>query len=145
MDRLIRVTTALAVVTVAVVAAIISYQHAYELVRPRRGVAQKRRERVEGPGIRRGRSGPGPLRAPGARHLLAQQLLAAGEQVLDVQPKLGARVRLLTAGDTNKNDPNDARSVAVAALRSPGVAEVRPDDHAAPIRSSHDGAEIKVL
>ena len=32
-DRLIRVTTALAVVAVAVVAAIISYQHAYELVR----------------------------------------------------------------------------------------------------------------
>jgi hypothetical protein len=33
MDRLIRVTTALAVVAVAVVAAVISYQHAYELVR----------------------------------------------------------------------------------------------------------------
>jgi hypothetical protein len=33
MDRLIRVTTALAVVTVAVVAAVISYQHAFELVR----------------------------------------------------------------------------------------------------------------
>jgi hypothetical protein len=32
-DRLIRTTTALAVVAVAVVAAIISYQHAYELVR----------------------------------------------------------------------------------------------------------------
>ena len=32
-DRLIRLTTALAVVTVASVAAIISYQHAYELVR----------------------------------------------------------------------------------------------------------------
>lgn len=32
MDRLIRITTALAVVTVAGVAAIISYQHAYELV-----------------------------------------------------------------------------------------------------------------
>jgi hypothetical protein len=32
-DRLIRVTTALAVVGVAAVAAIISYQHAYELVR----------------------------------------------------------------------------------------------------------------
>ena len=31
-DRLIRITTALAVVAVAVVAAIISYQHAYELV-----------------------------------------------------------------------------------------------------------------
>ena len=50
--------------------------------------------------------------------LLAQQLVAAGERVLDVQPKLASRVRLLQSGDTNKNDPNDARSVAVAALRS---------------------------
>jgi anti-anti-sigma factor len=66
--------------------------------------------------------------------LLAQQLLAAGERVLDVPPKLGARVRLLAAGDTNKNDPNDARSVAVAALRSPGVREARPDDHAAVLK-----------
>jgi hypothetical protein len=33
MDRLIRITTALAVAAVAVVAAIISYQHAFELVR----------------------------------------------------------------------------------------------------------------
>jgi hypothetical protein len=32
-DRLIRITTALAVVTVATVAAVISYRHAYELVR----------------------------------------------------------------------------------------------------------------
>jgi transposase len=72
--------------------------------------------------------------AGGLGHLLAQQLLAAGERVLDVPPKLGARVRLLAAGDVNKNDPNDARSVAVAALRSPGVAEVRPDDHAAVLK-----------
>ena len=50
--------------------------------------------------------------AGGVGHLLAQQLVAAGEQVLDVQPKLGARVRLLASGPTNKNDPNDARSVA---------------------------------
>jgi transposase len=63
--------------------------------------------------------------AGGLGHLLAQQLVAAGERVLDVQPKLGARVRLLTAGDTNKNDPNDARSVAVAALRSATRREVR--------------------
>jgi hypothetical protein len=54
--------------------------------------------------------------------------------VLDVPPKLGARVRLLAAGDTNKNDPNDARSVAVAALRSSGVREIRPDDHAAVLK-----------
>jgi len=69
--------------------------------------------------------------AAGLGHLLARQLLSAGERVLDVQPKLGARVRLLAAGDTNKNDPDDARSVAVAALRSPGVREAVPDDHAA--------------
>jgi hypothetical protein len=53
--------------------------------------------------------------AGGISHLLAQQLLAAGERVVDVQPKLGARVRLLAVGDTNENDLNDAPSVAVAA------------------------------
>jgi transposase len=54
--------------------------------------------------------------------------------VLDVQPKLGARVRLLTAGDTNKNDPDDARSVAIAALRSMAPREVAADDHAAVLK-----------
>ena len=72
--------------------------------------------------------------AEGLGHLLAQQLLAAGEQVLDVPPKLAARVRLLASGDTNKNDPNDARSVAVAALRSPARRPVAPDDHAAVLK-----------
>ena len=42
--------------------------------------------------------------------------------------------RLLAAGDTSKNDPDDARSVAVAALRSPGVRHVVPDDHAAVLK-----------
>jgi len=51
-----------------------------------------------------------------------------------VQPELGARVRLLAAGDVNKNDPDDARSVAVAAMRSAGVQEVRADDHAAVLK-----------
>src|SRR5438105_1472935 len=69
--------------------------------------------------------------ARGLGHLLAQQLLATGERVLDVQPKLAARVRLLAAGAVNKNDPNDARSVAVAALRSASRREVAADDHAA--------------
>ena len=72
--------------------------------------------------------------AGGVGHLLAQQLLSAGERVLDVQPKLAARVRLLAAGDVNKNDPNDARSVAVAALRSRDVREARRDDHAAVLK-----------
>ena len=72
--------------------------------------------------------------AGGVGHLLAQQLLAAGERVLDVPPKLAARVRLLESGNTNKNDPNDARSVAVAALRSAGVREAQRDDHAAVLK-----------
>ena len=73
-------------------------------------------------------------RRPGRGHLLAQQLVAVGEQVLDVQPKLAARVRLLAAGDTNKNDPNDARSVAIAALRSADCRQVQADDHTAVLK-----------
>src|SRR5215472_10690650 len=73
--------------------------------------------------------------AGGLGHLLAQQLVAAGEQVLDVPPKLAARVRLLQAGDTNKNDPSDARPVAVAALRSAARRrEVTAEDHAAVLK-----------
>src|SRR5947199_5239128 len=49
--------------------------------------------------------------AGGTGHLLAQQLLSAGERVLEVPPKPAARVRPLAAGHVNKNDPNDARSV----------------------------------
>src|SRR5215471_13748113 len=72
--------------------------------------------------------------AGGLGHLLAQQLVAAGELVADVQPKLAARVRLLEPGDGNKNDPDDARSVAVAALRSKARRQVSADDHAAVLR-----------
>jgi transposase len=72
--------------------------------------------------------------AAGLGRLLAQQLTAAGERVLDVQPKLASRVRLLQAGDTNKNDPNDALSVAVAALRSTVCREVIADDYRAVLK-----------
>jgi transposase len=54
--------------------------------------------------------------------------------VLDVQPKLAARVRLLATTAVNKNDPNDARSVAVAALRSAACPQVRAEDHAAVLK-----------
>ena len=72
--------------------------------------------------------------AGGLGYLLAQQLVAAGELVLDIQPKLGARVRLLATGATNKNDPNDALSVAIAALRSPARRVVTAEDHAAVLK-----------
>src|SRR6266581_771617 len=53
---------------------------------------------------------------------------------LDVQPKLGARVRLLATGASNKNDPNDARSVAIAALRSAAPRQVAAENHAAVLK-----------
>jgi transposase len=72
--------------------------------------------------------------ARGLGRLLAQQMVAAGEQVVDVQPKLAARVRLLNTGQVNKNDPNDARSVAVAALRAPSRPSITAEDHTAAMK-----------
>jgi transposase len=69
--------------------------------------------------------------AAGLGYLLAQLLVTAGEGVVDVQPKLAARVRLLATAASNKNDPNDARSVAIVALRSSGLRPITADDHVA--------------
>ena len=69
--------------------------------------------------------------ATGLGYLLAQQLVAAGERVIDVQPKLAARVRLLATESINKNDPHDAYSVAIAALRAKTPRMVRAEDDAA--------------
>jgi transposase len=70
--------------------------------------------------------------AGGPGHLLARQLVAAGERVLGVPPGLAARVRLLNSGNVNKNDPSDAR--AVAALRPGACPPVRPDDRASVLK-----------
>ena len=67
--------------------------------------------------------------AGGMGYLLSQQLVAVGEAVLDVPATLASRVRVLGTGQSTKTDPNDARSVAVAALRAPSLARVRPADH----------------
>ena len=72
--------------------------------------------------------------ATGLGNLPAQQLVTAGEVVLDVQPKMAARVRLLASGNTNKNDPGDAGSVAVAALRSRAPRRVTAEDHTAVLK-----------
>jgi transposase len=53
--------------------------------------------------------------------LLAQQLVAAGEHVVDVPPKLSSRVRLLESGRIDKTDPNDARSAAIVAWHNPSL------------------------
>ncbi len=67
--------------------------------------------------------------AQGLGYLLAQQPIAAGETVLDVPAVRASRVRTLSSGRSQKNDPNDARSVAIAALRADDLVEVLPDDH----------------
>ena len=72
--------------------------------------------------------------AGGLGHLLAQQLAVAGERVLDVRARLGARVRLLATGQTNKNDLDDALPVAVAAPRSKTRRQVSADDYAAVLK-----------
>ena len=58
----------------------------------------------------------------GLGYLLAQQLVARGEDVFDVPATLASRIRVLATKRSNKNDPNDAHSIAVAALRVPACA-----------------------
>jgi transposase len=72
--------------------------------------------------------------AGGLGYLPAQQLVAAGETVLDVPATLASRIRVLGTGRSDKNDPNDALSVAIAALRAPFLREVAPADHAQVLR-----------
>jgi transposase len=76
--------------------------------------------------------------AGGLGFLLAQQLVAAGEDVVDVPPTLAARVRLLGSGRGSKNDPNDALSTAIAALRDPHLRVVVAEDHAMVLRMLAD-------
>jgi len=66
--------------------------------------------------------------ASGIGRPLAQKLLAAGESVLDVPPKLSSRVRVLSTGNARKNDSLDATFTALAALRNDRLSAVRPED-----------------
>ena len=65
--------------------------------------------------------------ARGLGYILSQQLVGAGEEVLDVPATLAARVRVLGSGRSDKNDPNDAASVA--ALGAPGISAVDATNH----------------
>ena len=60
------------------------------------------------------------------RHL-ASRLLADGEQVVDVPPKLSARARVFTSGQGRKTDATDAHSVALAATRMSRLRPVADD------------------
>ena len=72
--------------------------------------------------------------AEGLGFLLAQQLVTAGETVVDVPATLAARTRVLGTGRSNKNDPNDAMSVAVTALRTRDLRRVQSVGHSEVLR-----------
>ncbi len=72
--------------------------------------------------------------AGGLGYLLAQQLVARGEEVLDVPATLASRIRVLATGRSNKNDPNDALSVAIATFRAPNLRSVEAADHVEVLR-----------
>ena len=61
------------------------------------------------------------------RHL-AHRLVHDGEVVFDVPPKLSAQVRVFATGNGRKTDPVDAHSVALAALRAPGLVQVQVEE-----------------
>src|SRR3954449_370924 len=65
--------------------------------------------------------------ANGAGRPLAQRLVEAGEQVIDVPAKLAARVRLFDTGHNRKTDAHDAHSIAVVAVRTRTLRVLRPD------------------
>jgi transposase len=75
------------------------------------------------------------------RHL-AGSLAAAGECVVDVPPKLSARVRVLSsfAGNARKNDGLDALATAFAASRNERLAAVDPEARG-PGGRAHPGAQ----
>ena len=67
------------------------------------------------------------------RHI-ANRLLAAGEHVVDVPPKLSARTRVFATGQGRKTDATDAHSVALAATRMSGLRGVADDQQLAVLR-----------
>ena len=67
------------------------------------------------------------------RHV-ANRLLADGEKVVDVPPKLSARARVFATGQGRKTDATDAHSVALVGTRMAGLRPVVNDEQLAMLR-----------
>ena len=76
--------------------------------------------------------------ANGAGRSLAQRLVEAGEHVVDVPAKLAARVRLFDTGHNRKTDALDAHSIAVVAVRTPGLRVLARDGELEALRMLTD-------
>jgi transposase len=70
----------------------------------------------------------------GIGHHVAVRLLAGGEQVRDVPPKLSARTRVFATGQGRKTDATDAHSVALVGVRMAGLRPVVVDEQLAVLR-----------
>jgi transposase len=70
----------------------------------------------------------------GIGHHIAMRLLAAGEQVVDVPPKLSARARVFATGQGRKTDATDAHSVALVGTRMAGLRPVVNDEQLTVLR-----------
>ena len=79
--------------------------------------------------------------ANGVRRPLAQRLLEAGEQVVDIPAKLAARVRLFDTGHNRKTDAHDAHSIAVVAVRTEGLRVLHVDAELEALRMLTDRRE----
>ena len=71
------------------------------------------------------------------RHV-AMRLLAEGQAVIDVPPKLSARARVFSTGQGRKTDATDAHSVALVGTRMSGLRPVVADDQLAVLRMLAD-------
>ena len=79
----------------------------------------------------------------GVGKYLAQRLVAEGEQVVDVSTRRAALVRVYAGGNGRKNDDTDAHSIALVALHSDDLPEVRRDELVETLRLlSHRREEI---
>ena len=72
--------------------------------------------------------------ATGLGRGVAQQLVTAGETVLDVPAKLAARARLLGSSNARKTDVTDAMSVAAVAQHNRRLNRVQFEDHTTILR-----------
>ena len=79
--------------------------------------------------------------ANGVGRPLAQRLLEAGENVVDVPAKLAARARLLDVGHGRKADAHDAHSIAVVAVRTEGLRVLKVDAELEALRMLTDRRE----
>jgi transposase len=70
----------------------------------------------------------------GIGHHVAMRLLATGEEVIDVPPKLSARARVFATGQGRKTDATDAHSAALVGTRMSGLRPVVNDQQLAVLK-----------